>query len=108
MAVTWPAPSRSSTAPTRRAWAGMSYPSAGAADLPWPARSTRMIRQAPASCGITGSHQAAEAAVPWIISTDGPARPAVLHDMHVTIVKPHEPAASVQIAGHVLCHCAVS
>ena len=67
-----------------------------------------MTRQSPASCGITGSHQAVEAAVPWISSTRGRARPAVLHHMHVTIVKPHEPVVSVRIAGHVLCHCAVS
>jgi len=38
----------------------------------------------------------------------GHARFAVLHDVHVTIVKPHEPVLSVRIAGHVLCHCAVS
>jgi len=33
---------------------------------------------------------------------------AVLRDMHVTIVKPHEPVLSSRVAGHVLCHCAVS
>ena len=38
----------------------------------------------------------------------GRARRAVLHDVHVTIVKPHEPAVSARIAGHVLFHCAVS
>ena len=38
----------------------------------------------------------------------GRARLAVLHHVHVTIVKPHEPVVSVRIAGHVLCHCAVS
>jgi hypothetical protein len=36
----------------------------------------------------------------------GRARLAVLHDAHVTIVKPHEPVASTRVAGHVLCHCA--
>ena len=77
---------------------------AGLADLPWPSRSTRMTRQAPASCGTTGSHQAVEAAVPWISSKRGRARPAVLHDVHVTIVKPHEPVVSVRIAGHGLRH----
>ena len=34
--VTRPTPSRSRTAPARRAWAGMSYPPAGLDDLPWP------------------------------------------------------------------------
>ena len=38
----------------------------------------------------------------------GRARLAVLHDVHVTIVKPHEPVASVRIAGQVLSHCAAS
>jgi len=32
----------------------------------------------------------------------GRARLAVLRDVHVTIVKPNEPAASVRITGHVL------
>jgi hypothetical protein len=38
----------------------------------------------------------------------GRARLAVLHDVHITIVKPNEPAVSARIAGHVLCHCAIS
>jgi hypothetical protein len=36
----------------------------------------------------------------------GRVRLAVLHDVHVAIVKPHESALSIWIAGHVLCHCA--
>ena len=34
----------------------------------------------------------------------GRTRPAALHHMHVTVGKPHEPAVSAWIAGHVLCH----
>jgi hypothetical protein len=56
--VTRPAPSRSSAAPTRLAWAGMSYPPAGLPDFPCPSRSTRMTWQEPASGGTTRSHQA--------------------------------------------------
>jgi hypothetical protein len=32
----------------------------------------------------------------------------VLHDVHVTIVKPHEPVVGAQVAGHVLCQRAAS
>ena len=38
----------------------------------------------------------------------GCARLAVLRDVHVTIVNPHEPVPSVHIAGRVLRHRAVS
>jgi hypothetical protein len=38
----------------------------------------------------------------------GRTRLAVRHDVHVTLVKPHEPVVSVRIAGHVLRHCEMS
>jgi hypothetical protein len=38
----------------------------------------------------------------------GRTRLAVLHDVHVTFVKLYEPVLSARIAGHVLCHCAIS
>ena len=35
-------------------------------------------------------------------------RPAVLHHVHVTIVKRHEPVTSARIAGHMLRHSGIS
>ena len=108
----WPSPGPRRAGPVRRRPGGPGqrcwYPPAGLDDLPWPARSARITRQAPASCGITGSHQAVEAPRPWISSTAGAPRLAVLHHVHHAIVKPHQPVAGTRIAGHVLCHCAAS
>jgi hypothetical protein len=62
-----------------------------------------MTRQAPASDGITGSQQASGDRSILDQQQGRRARLAVLHDALVTIVKPHDPVASVRIAGHVLC-----
>ena len=50
-----------------------------------------MTRKAPASDGTTGSQQANRGRRTVDQQQGGRARLAVLHDVHVTIVKPNEP-----------------
>ena len=67
-----------------------------------------MTRQASARLGATGVPPGRRS--PGTVDQQqlGRARLVVLHDVHVTIVNPHEPAAGAPIAGHVLYHCAIS
>ncbi len=72
----------------------MPYPPAGLDDLPWPGRSTRITRQAPARAGTTGSHQAVEPTVPWISSNAGaPGLPSSTTCMSPSTSRTNRPSA---------------